>query len=335
MAAPPVNTSQSCHILDFTFRNGTKLPLLKLSYLDINPQNSKTALVITAFRGRLHSTCTFSNGALRNHRIIVAALLGNGESASPSNTHGFPSSIDYVDCVRLQHKLLTAHLNIHSVDVVLGFSMGGQCGYYWTLMYPEFMHKAVIICSSAKTSRHNHQFLEGPKAALVNSMDFDNASLSLIPHEPSRGLHAFGKAYSAWLTSAEWFEEEMYQSLGFKTLGDWDHTATKINYIGWGSGDLLAMLDMWQNGDVTKISSLGAGGLATTLSLIKARVLLMPCRTDQYFRWESSEKEYKMIPSASLRVIPSIWGHLAGCGINPEDTDWMDRNIAEFCNTMI
>ncbi|CRG87568.1 hypothetical protein PISL3812_04586 [Talaromyces islandicus] len=331
-AAMAATTNHYYEIKDFSFQDGTKLASARLAYLDLNPTATKTALVITCFRGRLQSTLTFANGALQNHRVIVIALFGNGESSSPSNTPDFPTSIDYRDCVRAQRELVTAHLGLESVDIIMGFSMGGQCTYYWTLMYPDFAQNAIIICSSARTSLHNYQFLEGPKAALQNSYDYINKDLdgSSSSSNTNRGLVAFGKAYSAWLTSAEWFDKKMFKSLGYETLNDWDHNVTGTGYVGWDPDDLLAKLHMWQKGDVTVIDASCGGSLEQALSLIKARVLLMPCQTDQYFRWEVSERESRSIPSATVKVIPSIWGHMAGGGANPVDTHWMDETISKF-----
>jgi homoserine O-acetyltransferase len=36
------------------------------------------------------------------------------------------------------------------------------------------------------------------------------------------------------------------------------------------------------------------------------------------------------IPKATLKVMPSIWGHIAGGGSNEADTEWMQQAIAEF-----
>ncbi|EEU35681.1 uncharacterized protein NECHADRAFT_54365 [Fusarium vanettenii 77-13-4] len=326
MSAQLETQIQYFEIKDFAFEDGTRLASTQLAYLDLNPEAHKTALIITCFRGRLQSTLNFSNGALQSHRIIVVALFGNGESSSPSNTRGFPGSVDYRDCVRAQRDLLR-HLGIQFLDVVLGFSMGGQCTYYWTMMHPEFLANAIVICSSARTSRHNHQFLEGPKAALMNSCDYADKTRS--PNSPPlRGLGAFGKAYSAWLTSAEWFEHEEYKSMGYETQEAWDSSMAVTSYYSWGPDDLLAQLSMWQRGDITVLS--GSSSLQAALAQIKARVLLMPCHTDQYFRWEASQKESSWIQDATLNVIPSIWGHLAGIGINPVDREWMDKAIDEF-----
>jgi homoserine O-acetyltransferase len=312
----------------FKFQDGTQSNV-EVAYLDINPSASKTALVISCFRGRLLSTFTFSKGALKDHRIIVVALFGNGESSSPSNAKELLGSPDYRDCVRAQHQLLTEHLGIHSLDVISGFSMGGQCTYHWTLMYPTFTRNAVIICSSARTSRHNIQFLEGPKAALQNAIDYvDTRRKDTAP--PSRALRAFGKAYSAWLTSAEWFDEEMYKALGYETLEAWDRDVAGNNYAGWHEDDLLYKLHMWQKGDVTAIDPADNGDLSKSLAKIQANVLLMPCETDQYFRPDASERESRMIPRAKPEVIPSIWGHIAGAGTNDTDTKLMDKKIADF-----
>ncbi|KAI6080189.1 Alpha/Beta hydrolase protein [Hypoxylon rubiginosum] len=316
-------------IQNFTFQDGTTLPSVRLAYLDLNPQASKVAVIPTCFRGRLHSTLNFSNGVFKEWRVIVVALFGNGESSSPSNTTGFPKSLDYRDCVRAQRELVT-HLGIDSIDAMAGFSMGGQTVYHWLLMYPGFVKNGIIICSSARTSRHNYQFLEGPRAALESSVDYVGFGGHSEEPKPIRGLRAFGKAYSAWLTSAEWFEEERYKTLGYETLAAWDEEAAGTFYDDWHPDDLLVMLRMWQNGDISKCVEDSHGSVNNALSQITARVLLMPSKTDQYFRWEASEKEARYLADATLEVIPSIWGHTAGGGINEQDTRWMDQKIARF-----
>lgn len=319
---------QSYHLGPFSFQDGTILPDVVLTYREFNPNGKKTALVPTCFRGRIDTTWSFREGALKDYRVIVVALLGNGESSSPSNTPNFPPLLDYRDCVRGQQRLVTEHLNISTLDVIVGFSMGGQCAYHWSAMYPEMVRNAVIICSSAKTSLHNYQFLEGPKAALLNSIDYNDGKFKSQNKTPIRGLHAFGRAYSAWLASAEWFEERMFEKLGSKSLDEWANNGVK-GYEDWHADDLLVMLGMWQRGDIS-----GIHGEVTTmreaLNHLTTRILLMPCQTDQYFRWEASEKEVSFLSNAELAVIPSIWGHLAGGGINPEDNKWMDDKIASF-----
>jgi homoserine acetyltransferase len=312
---------QTYRISDFKFYNGSTLPEVKLAYKILNPHNSKIAVVHTCFKGRLDTTPTYADGALKNHKIILIALLGNGESSSPSNTPNFPSQIEYMDCINAQYPLLTQELGIKDVDVMLGFSMGGQITYHWLASHPDFIKHAVIICSSAKTSRHNYQFLEGPKAALEHAAS------------PARGIRAFGKAYSAWLTSAEWFDNECYKDMGFQQLRDWDDVTNIQGYEGWTGDDLLAMLGMWQRGDISRCAK--NGDVEAALKSIKAKVLLMPCEMDQYFRPYVSHREVKSLQDGLVEVIPSIWGHIAGGGANKKDTEWIDHRMKLFLRGLV
>ncbi|KAJ5641872.1 hypothetical protein N7490_005872 [Penicillium lividum] len=319
---------QSYELKNFTFQTGVTLPNIRVAYREFNTTGQKTALIPTCFRGTINETLNFTSGVLQSYRVIVVALLGNGESSSPSNTANFPETLDYRDCVRAQHRLVTEHLQVSSLDVMLGFSMGGQCTYYWTAMYPQMVRNAVIICSSARTSLHNYQFLEGPKAALLHSVDYNHQDLRSKNIAPIRGLRAFGKAYSAWLTSAEWFEERNFEKFGFSTLDEWAEAGAK-GYDKWHPDDLLVMLGMWQQSD---LSVIGGGGmtLEDTLRGLTARILLMPCQTDQYFKWEANKRELQSLSYGELAVIPSIWGHIGGGGANQEDTEWMNQRIAAF-----
>ncbi|KAH7067133.1 Alpha/Beta hydrolase protein [Paraphoma chrysanthemicola] len=303
---------------DFTFEDGTTVPTARVAYKILNQERTKVAVVHTCFRGRIHTTLTHADGALQKYKIIIIALFGNGESSSPSNTPGFAKRIEYQDCVNAQYRLLTEKLGIEEVDVMLGFSMGGQLTYRWITSHTKFVKNAVIVCSSAKTSRHNFQFLEGPKAALESAAT------------PEQGIVAFGKAYSAWLTSAEWFDEELYQELGFQSLAAWDEVATRTGYDGWHGDDLLTMLRMWQHGDISQDCGVVRGDLRDVLNTIEARTLLMPCETDQYFRPYVSKREGGDIKNGRVQIIPSIWGHIAGGGASQDDTQWMAERIREF-----
>ncbi|KAJ4357243.1 uncharacterized protein N0V89_001818 [Didymosphaeria variabile] len=325
MSAPGASMgpqTQHYTIPNFKFDNGDTLPEVKLAYQIINPQNKKVAVVNTCFKGRLNTTLTHSQGAFKDHKIILIALLGNGESTSPSNTQNFPKTLEYMDCVRAEYKLLKEELQIESVDAMLGFSMGGQITYHWITMqvlpgYPDFVRKAVIVCSSAQTSRHNFQFLEGPRAALENAKDEES------------GKYAFGKAYSAWLTSAEWFDEELYRDMGAQSLAAWDKNVMD-GYNDWSGKDLLAMLGMWQRGDIARCVPEAKGDLGKALQTIQAQVLLMPCKTDQYFRPYVNEREKEKLSNAIVAVVPSIWGHIVGGDADKDATRWMDDKIQTF-----
>jgi len=112
--------------------------------------------------------------------------------------------------------------------------------------------------------------------------------------------------------------------------------------LSWDAEDLLVLARMWQMGDVgivipgeERMSVLGGGVgddvmYEKALASIKAKVLVMPCRTDQYFPPEDGEVEMKFLKRGTWAPIESIWGHTAGSGMSPKDVEWMNGRIAEF-----
>lgn len=49
----------------------------------------------------------------------------------------------------------------------------------------------------------------------------------------------------------------------------------------WDANDMLALLDTWQRGDVASVRD--GGDFVGCLGAIKAKGLIMPCKTDLYF----------------------------------------------------
>jgi homoserine acetyltransferase len=272
-------------------------------------------------------------------------MLGNGESSSPSNTPGFPKALRYQDQVNAQQTLLKS-LGIEEIEAVIGFSMGGQQAWYWGVMFGGSgsgirTKRIVPIASSAATSPHNYTFLEGPIGALEASSDYDDGAykfksgseVELFGAErpkPLKGLRAFGRAYAAWLTSPAWFREERWRDLGAKSLRDWIDPE-KPRYAGWDAEDLLILAKQWQDGDVTSVASGNPKDWKQTLRQMQCPVLIMTSSSDQYFRLEVGEMEREALGDNALwRPIDTIWGHVAGGGVNPDDVGFMDACIGEF-----
>ncbi|KAJ9603633.1 hypothetical protein H2200_011819 [Cladophialophora chaetospira] len=350
----------------FTFSSGTTLHDVRVAYRSSNGSSTAGVVLIpTCYSGLINTTLTFTTApydALAKYHVIVVAMLSNGESASPSTKKFFPDpgELRYQDVVRAQHALLTEGLGVKELEAVIGFSMGGQQAYHWGVMYPDFVKRVVSICSSARTSLHNYAFLEGPVAALTSSIDYiawkamkakiaagEDVGKNLKEVVPKMGLRAFGRGYGAWLTSTHWFRQRLFMTLEGKpqSVEAWMKMREE-GYMGWDAEDLLAGARMWQMGDIStvvpdtpeenkKLSQLGGAvpddePYEKALRSIKAKVLLMPCRTDQYFPPEDSEIEVKYLEKGELAVIESVWGHVAGGGLNPKDTEFMNDRIEEF-----
>ncbi|KAG6861096.1 hypothetical protein C0995_004033 [Termitomyces sp. Mi166 len=149
-------------------------------------------------------------------------------------------------------------------------------------------------------------FLEGLKATLSASRDFEDGHYKSTPE---RGLRAYGRVYAGWAYGqTEWEESFVTQ---------------------WDANDLLTLLETWKSGDVSLVRD--GGHLEKTLASIKARGLIMPCKTDLYFPPEDSEFEvFHCKGSARLVVIDSFWGHMVGGGANPEDDEFIRQVVTKF-----
>lgn len=310
---------------------------LTIAYQTAGSPDQPAVLMPTCFGGSLNGTISFlrssprendSPSVLSSHFVIVCGLLGGSESSSPSNAppslHGasFPQTT-YEDNIHLQYALCQA-LGVTKLAAYIGFSMGGQQAYHMATIYPDFVERAIVLASSARTSWHNWNFLEGPKAALTSSVDWQDGKYT---RPVERGTRAFDRVYSTWALSPQWYRERSWEKLGYNSLSEYLDA-------DWNGGadahDLLRMLDTWQMGDIS-LHGPKKGNLPAALASIKAKVLVMPSRTDCYFPPEDSIEEVKHLKQGELSVIESIWGHMAGGGGGtPEDNAFICKEVARW-----
>lgn len=260
--------------------------------------------------------------------IVIPNMFGNGRSRSPSHLGmaraAFPS-VDIIDNVRAQHRLLTERLGIRRLALVTGWSMGGIQAWHWAAMYPDMVSALLPVCGNARCWPLNQVFLEGVKAALTADPVYAGGAYS---QQPVNGLRAFGRAYCGWAYSAAFFREERYRELGAGSLeaflASWED-----EHLDWDAGDLLAMLQTWITADIGKIDPIG--GFAGVLSGIKARTIAMPCDRDAYFTVEEAAIEIAAVPRGELRVLSSPYGHCAGAPSRfPAETAQIEAAMAEL-----
>ncbi|KAI0485034.1 Alpha/Beta hydrolase protein [Xylariaceae sp. FL0804] len=315
-----------------------------LAYRTFGSPGRPAILMPTCYGGKLDTTLPFlytagadgTSAPLADYFVIVCALLGGGESSSPSNAAAhqrgsrFPRP-SYADNVRLQHALCGA-LGVTRLEAYVGFSMGGQQAYHMAALFPDFAARIVVLAGSARTSWHNWSFLEGPKAALVNSVDWCDGEYGDRPAR--RGTRAFARVYATWALCPEWFRQRCWESVGFATLEEYLVARWEGGTGAWDAHDLLCLLQTWQRGDISQLGpddDEHRGDLPHALARIKAKALIMPSRTDMYFPPEDSEEEFKHLRDGRLRVIESIWGHMGGGGGGTaEDNEFIKKEIVQF-----
>jgi len=331
---------QQFQLGDVELLSGEALLNAQLSYKTYGNLNTgkNNVVVLPTFYTGSHTRNEGFFGAGRaidpnKHFIVSINLFGNGISSSPSNTPApqdgprFPK-ISLWDNIACQYKLLTEALGVERIALVAGWSMAGCQAYQWAAQYPDFVDAILPFCASAKTSIHNHVFLEGVKAALCADSLWNKGDY-LTP--PVVGLKAFARVYAGWAFSQTFYRDELFKEIGYESaealLQDWeaDHVQN------WDANNLLAKLATWQAGDIS-IGPLYDGDFHLALRSIKARTIIMPCSQDLYFPPQDNEIEAQHIANAELRIYDSPWGH---CAANPGNDSGFTKALEQSINELL
>ncbi|MEN9208171.1 MAG: alpha/beta fold hydrolase, partial [Gloeomargarita sp. GMQP_bins_14] len=231
------------------------------------------------------------------------------------------------DNVTLQARLLWETWGIERLALVYGWSMGAQQAYHWGALYPERVERLVALCGTARTTPHNRVFLLSLRAALTADPVWDGQTFR---GTPERGYRAFARIYASWAVSQAFYRAKMYQTLGYRDVEDYLVRGWEANYRRRDPRDLLAMLDTWLRCDVGD-NPLYQGDYEKALRSIRAATLVMTCTTDLYFPPADCAAEAAIIPQATFRLIPSIWGHRAGNPWQyPPDAAFIRRAVQEW-----
>ena len=317
---------------------GTTLPNAKLSYVTHGALNAdkSNAVLLASFYAGDHHGYDFLIGpgkALdpKQYFIIVADIFANGLSSSPSNTpspHNGPNfpEISTRDNVKASHRLVTEKFGIKHLKAIIGFSMGAQQAFQWAVSHPDFADAIVAYCGSAKEYPHGIVRLEGFKSALMADNAFEEGNYKT---PPAKGLKASARHWAGWGFSQEWYRRELYNNFGHKTVEDHLQKFWEPFFGSMDANNLISQALTWQKNNVGNTAGFN-GDYEKALRSIKARVLSMPSQTDLYFPAQYAEHEATYIANATLVQIPSIWGHIAGLGINAPDSEFINQKIKEF-----
>jgi homoserine O-acetyltransferase len=263
--------------------------------------------------------------------LVATELFGNGASSSPSNTpepfHGprFPLMTirDNVDAV---HRLLVEDLKVTHLRAIIGFSMGAQQAFQWAVSYPAFADRVVATSGTAKTYGHGIVRLEGQIAALTADSAFMGGEYTA---PPKKGLAAFGMVWAAWLYSQEWWRRELWRTASAPGTTFEQYMERFRTSFSADANNYILQARTWQRHNVGTTPGFD-GDVERALRSVTAPLLYMPSETDLYFPIGDARYEAQFIRNVSLVPIPSLWGHPAGAGANPEDKKFLNEAIAKF-----
>jgi len=323
---------------DVELQSGTMLPDAHLgfaAYGELNDARDNVIVYPTWYTGTHHNNAPFIGAGKAldpaKYFIVVPDMFTNGLSTSPSNCApprdgmNFPLVTPY-DNVAAQYRLLTEHFGVTKVALAIGYSMSGQQAYHWGAFYPDVVERICCICGSAKTSPHNWVYLNGYKTIMECAEGWDNGNCPTWPPKLLTAVTSLG-GIMAW--SQDWYRASGFQEMGAANLEEFLATAEGF-FASWVPADLYHQTLTWMAADVSAHPTFN-GDLGKALGSITSRALIMPCDTDMYFRVADNEMEVAQMPNAELKVIHSMWGHLAGMpGISATDDAFVDDAVKEL-----
>ncbi|WP_310497173.1 alpha/beta fold hydrolase [Sandarakinorhabdus sp.] len=327
------------HAGDVPLQSGVVLPAARLAYRThgrLNAARDNAIVYPTHYLGTHDSNAwAIAPGMAldpEKYFIIIPNMLGNGVSSSPSNTPApfdgprFPL-VTVRDNVLLQHRLVTEVFGLTTLALVTGHSMGALQSFQWGALFPDIVQRIAPFCGAARVSRHNWLFLEGAKSALQADAAFAGGDYTT---PPVTGIRAFSRVYAGWAWSQTFYRQQLdRERLGMPSMESFLALWWEPNFQACDANNLLAMLATWQAADISADPRFD-GDFEKALAAITAKAVVIPCRSDLYFPLEDSEIEVSNMPNAELRIIPSVWGHMAGGGVNPEDAMFINAALVEL-----
>jgi homoserine O-acetyltransferase/O-succinyltransferase len=268
--------------------------------------------------------------------IILVNQLGSGLSTSPHNTPApfggarFPR-VGIGDDVRAEERLVRERFGLEQLELVVGASMGAQQTYEWAVRFPDMVKRAAPIAGTAKTTPHDFLYVETFSEAIRSDPAWRGGWYA-SGEEVHLGLRRHARVWGLMGFSSEFYKQEVWRGLGFSSLEDFLVGLLEGAFLPNDSNNLLCQAWKWQQGDVSRHSD---GDLAAALGRVKAKTFVLPVDEDMVIRTRDCEAEQRLIPGSELRVINSLWGHLALLGLDSSYTEQVDRHLGELLDTNV
>jgi len=168
----------------FQLESGQSLDSVEISYeIKGNLSANKTIWVCHALSGNTDVldwwSGLFGEGKLfdpSEYQIVCANVLGSCYGSTGPENFKNPAKFPLVtirDIVKA-HVLLREHLEIRSIDVLIGASLGGQQALEWSIIEPNLIQNLILIATNAVHSPYGKAFNEAQRLALKSDPTFGN-----------------------------------------------------------------------------------------------------------------------------------------------------------------
>jgi homoserine O-acetyltransferase len=203
------------------------------------------------------------------------------------------------------HQLLAKHLQIDSVEVMIGGSLGGAQAVEWSIMDTDFIKNVILIATNAYNSPWGIAFNESQRLAISADETYYNGT----PNGGAKGLKA---ARSIALLSYRG-----YKTYGISQKEENDEVVDNFrasSYQSYQGDKLVNRFNAYSYWHLTKSMDShnvgrNRGGVENALSQITSNTLVIGIKSDLLFPIEEQQYLHKYIPGSSYAEFDSYYGH--------------------------
>jgi homoserine O-acetyltransferase/O-succinyltransferase len=242
--------------------------------------------------------------------IVCANMLGScygttgpssvNEITGQKYAEEFPL-ITIRDMVKV-HEMLADYLDIPTIHLAIGGSMGGQQILEWAASFPNRINRLVLLASNAFHSPWGIAFNEAQRMAI---------EVGLISKDPialKKGLEAARAigmlSYRNYDTFERTQSEDQDKLNNFKAASYQQYQGQKLS----SRFDPYAYICLSKAMDSHHIGR-ARGGIEKVLTSIRAKTLIIGIKSDLLFPIKEQELMARFIPHASLQIMDSPYGH--------------------------
>ena len=307
----------------FELEGGGKLSEFQIKYTtlgQLNKERSNVVWVIHALTGNSDATSwwpgLFETGGPydpKDHFVICANTLGGcygstGPLSVNRNTgkpyfHSFPL-ITNRDIVRA-FNLLRTELGIDKIQTVIGSSLGGQQALEWSIQQPDVFEHLVLIACNASHSPWGIAFNEAQRLAI-------EADASWKENDERAGTEGMKAARAIAMLSYRSFDGfAARQSEKSDDKLDGFRASSYQQYQGEKLAGRFNAFTYWVLSKAMDNHNVGRDreSRETALQRVKARTLVIGIESDILFPLAEQRFLASAIPSATLQIIHSLYGH--------------------------
>jgi len=257
---------------------------------------------------------------------VLGSCYGSTGPLSENPENGKPYFHDFpflsIRDLTKAHINLRKHLEIKSIKMLVGGSLGGQQALEWAIEEPKIINRLILIATNAIHSPWGIAFNESQRMAIQTDPSF-------LRQSPDAGLAGLRTARSIAMLSYRTYETyQLSQEDRNRKLGEEAKAATYQRYQGdklvkrFNAFSYISLLNAMDSHDVGR----NRPSIEYALQQVQAPTLVLSINSDLLFPIDEQRLLAMFIPKATHKIIDSLYGH-DGFLIEHQS---IKRNIIQF-----